>query len=24
VTVPGQWVGDRWVPSHKAWVPAKP
>lgn len=23
VTVPGQWVGDRYVPSHKAWVPAK-
>ena len=23
VTVPGQWVGDKYVPSHKAWVPAK-
>jgi hypothetical protein len=24
VTVPGQWVGNTYVPSHKAWVPAKP
>jgi hypothetical protein len=24
VTVPGQYVGDTWVPPHKAWVPAKP
>jgi hypothetical protein len=24
VTVPGQWVGEKYVPSHKAWVPAKP
>jgi len=24
VTVPGQYVGDRWVPSHQAWVPTKP
>ena len=24
VTVPGQWVGGRWVPSHKVWVPVNP
>lgn len=24
VQVPGQWVGDRWVPAHKAWVPTHP
>ncbi len=24
VQVPGQWVGNKWVPSHKAWVPAGP
>lgn len=24
VTVPGQYVGNTWVPSHKAWVPTKP
>ncbi len=24
VQVPAQWVGDRWVPSHRAWVPANP
>ena len=23
VTVPGQMVGRKWVPEHKAWVPAK-
>lgn len=22
VTVPGQWVDGRWVPPHRAWVPA--
>ncbi len=24
VDVPGQWVGGRWVPSHKVWVPVNP
>ncbi len=24
VQVPGQWVGGRWVPSHKVWVPVNP
>lgn len=24
VTVPGQWVGGQWVPSHKTWVPSNP
>jgi len=24
VTVPGQWVGGRWVPAHKVWVPLNP
>jgi osmotically inducible lipoprotein OsmB len=24
VVVPGQWVGGRWVPSHRAWVPMNP
>jgi hypothetical protein len=24
VTVPGQWVGGRWVPAHKAWIPMNP
>ena len=23
VTVPGQWVGDKYVQSHQMWVPAK-
>jgi len=24
VTVPGQWSGGKWVPSHKVWVPVNP
>ncbi|OPY83966.1 MAG: hypothetical protein A4E65_00414 [Syntrophorhabdus sp. PtaU1.Bin153] len=24
VDVPGQWIGGRWVPSHKVWVPVNP
>ena len=24
VMVPGQWVGGRWVPAHKQWVPINP
>ncbi len=24
VRVPGQWVGDQWVPPHDAWVPVNP
>jgi len=24
VTVPGQWVQDAWVPSHRVWVPDNP
>jgi len=24
VEVPGQWVGGKWVPTHKAWVPVNP
>ncbi len=24
VDVPGQWVGDKWVPSHRVWVPIQP
>ena len=24
VEVPGQWVGGRWVPAHKVWVPVNP
>jgi surface antigen len=24
VMVPGQWVGGRWVPAHKQWVPVNP
>ncbi|OPY73602.1 MAG: hypothetical protein A4E62_00366 [Syntrophorhabdus sp. PtaU1.Bin002] len=24
VEVPGQWVGGKWVPTHKAWVPMNP
>jgi hypothetical protein len=24
VTVPGQWVNGRWVPTHKVWVSANP
>ncbi len=24
VVIPGQWVGGRWVPSHRAWVPLNP
>ena len=23
VTVPGQWVGGKWIPSHRAWVPLR-
>ena len=24
VTVPGQWVGGKWIPAHRAWVPVNP
>jgi hypothetical protein len=24
ITVPGQWQGGKWVPSHRAWVPVNP
>jgi uncharacterized membrane protein YebE (DUF533 family) len=24
VEVPGQWIGGKWVPAHKAWVPVNP
>lgn len=24
VEVPGQWVGGKWVPTHKVWVPVNP
>lgn len=24
VVVPGQWIQGKWVPQHKAWVPARP
>jgi hypothetical protein len=24
VTIPGQWVGDTWVPQHKVFVPTTP
>jgi surface antigen len=24
VMVPGQWVGGKWVPAHRAWVPVNP
>lgn len=24
VTVPGRWVGGRWVPAHRVWVPVNP
>jgi hypothetical protein len=24
VTVPGQWVGGRWVPAHRVWIPVNP
>jgi hypothetical protein len=24
VTVPGQWSGGKWVPSHRVWVPVNP
>ncbi len=24
VEVPGQWIGGKWVPSHKVWVPVNP
>jgi outer membrane lipoprotein SlyB len=24
VEVPGQWIGGRWVPAHRAWVPVNP
>jgi outer membrane lipoprotein SlyB len=24
VDVPGQWIGGKWVPSHKIWVPVNP
>ncbi|MCX5804824.1 MAG: glycine zipper domain-containing protein [Proteobacteria bacterium] len=24
VEIPGQWVGGKWVPTHRAWVPINP
>jgi hypothetical protein len=24
VTVPGQWVNGKWIPSHNSWVPVNP
>ena len=24
VTIPGQWVDGKWIPSHKTWVPVNP
>ena len=24
VEVPGQWIGGKWVPAHKSWVPVNP
>ncbi|MCX5804897.1 MAG: hypothetical protein NT010_02345 [Proteobacteria bacterium] len=24
VTVPGQWIDGKWIPSHKAWVAVNP
>ena len=24
VDIPGQWIGGKWVPSHKVWVPVNP
>jgi uncharacterized membrane protein YebE (DUF533 family) len=24
IDVPGQWVGGKWVPAHRAWVPVNP
>lgn len=24
ITVPGQWIDGKWVPSHKTWVPINP
>jgi len=24
IEVPGQWIGGKWVPAHKAWVPVNP
>jgi hypothetical protein len=24
VQVPGQWVGGKWIPAHRAWVPVNP
>jgi uncharacterized membrane protein len=24
VQVPGQWVGGKWVPTHRVWVPVNP
>jgi len=24
VEVPGQWVGGKWIPTHRAWVPINP
>jgi len=24
IKVPGKWVGGRWVPAHKVWVPINP
>ncbi|MEI6153029.1 MAG: YMGG-like glycine zipper-containing protein [Deltaproteobacteria bacterium] len=24
VNIPGQWVGGKWVPSHKVWMPVNP
>ena len=24
ITIPGQWINGKWVPSHKTWVPVNP
>ena len=24
IEVPGQWIGGKWVPTHKSWVPVNP
>jgi hypothetical protein len=24
VEIPGQWVGGKWIPAHRAWVPVNP
>jgi uncharacterized protein YcfJ len=24
IEVPGQWVGGKWIPTHRAWVPINP